>query len=484
LSIRWRLTLWYGLALALTFGLLCAAIYARSRAALDESADADLLKDLKVFQSELAEEIEEDKASSLRDSHGTRPAQTPEDVLRRASNSAFSELRLAGISAEIRYGSRAEILLGRSLAKEHDTVAVEALARARAGARAGIPGPVLPGYRSVFQNTPTIAGYGPLTFVLVEDTEMFDQSLRAIRKSLVGLSVLGVLLAIGGGYILAFRALRPIDSLGKQAAQLLEARAVSAHRLEAANEDDELGRLANVFNQLLERLDAALAQMKRFVEDAAHELRTPVSLVRGEAELALSKDRSAGEYRDALKAIAGEGSHLSRLVRDLTLLSHAQVDESPIEGRLVDLGEIVDETIRALRCPAEARRIRIDVNGSYGVQCVGDEHLIREILSNLIENAIKFSPESSSARVEVHAGDSSTEIRVADQAPTIAESERERVFERFYRGAAARSGEIDGSGLGLAIVRSAAERHGGSVRIEPAFPSGNVFIVSLPARIA
>ena len=466
----------------MTFGLLCAAIYARSRTTLGESVDADLLKDLKIFQSELEEEIKEDQASFLKDSRGTKPPPAPEDALRRAANSAFAELRLAGISAEIRLGSRAEILLGRSLAKEHDTVAVEALTRARTGVREGIPGSVLPGYRSVFQSIPSIAGYGPVTFVLVEDTDLFDQSLRAIRKSLAGLSLLGVFLALGGGYILASRALRPIDSLGRQAALLLEARAVSSHRLQAANENDELGRLAKVFNQLLERLDAALAQMKRFVEDAAHELRTPVALVRGEAELALSKDRSVADYRDALSAIAVEGAHLSRLVRDLTLLSHAQVDESPIEGRLVDLGEIVDETVRALRCPAEARRIRIDVDGSYGVQCVGDERLIREILSNLIENAIKFSPEGSSARVEILAGASATEIRVADQAPTIAESERERVFERFYRGAAARSGEIDGSGLGLAIVRSAAERHGGRVRIEAVAPSGNVFIVALPAR--
>jgi signal transduction histidine kinase len=465
-----------------TFGLLCAAIYARSRATLEESVDVDLLKDLNVFQSELEEEIKEDQASLLKGSSETRPPQAPEDVMRRAATSALSELRLAGISAEIRLGNRAEILLGRSQAKEHDTAAAEALARARVGAREGLPRPVLPGYRSVFRSIPSIAGYGPVTFVLVEDTDMFDQSLRAIRKSLVGLSVLGVLLALGGGYILAFRALRPIDSLGRQAAQLLEARAVSSHRLQVVDETDELGRLAKVFNQLLERLDAALAQMKRFVEDAAHELRTPVALVRGEAELALSKDRNVAEYRDALSAIALEGTHLSRLVRDLTLLSHAQADESPIESRLVDLGEIVDETVRALRCPAEARRIRIDVDRSHGVQCVGDERLIREILSNLIENAIKFSPEGGSARVEILAGPSETEIRVADQAPTIGQSERERVFERFYRGAAARSGEIDGSGLGLAIVRSAAKRHGGCVRIEPAAPTGNVFIVALPTR--
>lgn len=447
-----------------------------------ESVDADLLKDLSVFQSELEEEVSEDQTASSHQS--PEAASAPQDILRRAAASTFSELRLAGISAEFRFGARSEILLARYQSKQDDANSAAALARARFGARVDHPFFALPGYRGVFRRIPSVAGYGPVTLVLVEDTEMVDRSLGAIRGSLAGLSLIGVLLALGGGYALAYRALKPIDLLGRQAELLLGARAVSSHRLQVANEADELGRLARVFNQLLEKLDAALLQMKRFVEDAAHELRTPVAVIRGEAELALSRDRTVTEYHDSLKTIAGESVHLSRLVRDLTLLSEAELTESRIESRLVDLDEIVAEAVRALQGPAQARRVRLEVGGSFGVQCIGDQHLIHEILSNLIENAIKFSPEGSCARIEVVSGASTAEIRVSDRAPTIAVSERERVFERFYRGAAARGGEIEGSGLGLAIVRCAAERHGGGVRIAPAVPFGNVFIVELPAATA
>jgi signal transduction histidine kinase len=465
-------------------GLFCAAIYWLSRRALWESFDADLLKNLSVLENEFEEEASENRSPSVRQSPGTGSGSTPEDVLRRAAKETFSELRLVGISAEFRLGGRSEILLARSPANQEASAAGVALARERLGARANRPFFASPGYRGVFRSIPPIEGYGPVTLVLVKDTGMVDRSLGLIRRSLAGVSIFGVLLALGGGYILAYRALRPIDSLGRQAGLLLDARAVSSHRLQVANEADELGRLASVFNRLLEKLDAALLQMKRFVEDAAHELRSPVAVVRGEAELALSRDRSVTEYRDTLKTIARESVHLSRLVRDLTLLSEAEGTECRIESRLVDLGEIVAEAVRALQGPAEARQVRLEVGGGDGVQCIGDEHLIHEILSNLIENAIKFSPEGSCARIELFSGASTSEIHVSDQAPTIPYSERERVFERFYRGAAARSGEIEGSGLGLAIVRWAAERHGGCVRIAPTVPFGNVFIVELPASTA
>jgi signal transduction histidine kinase len=466
-------------------GLFCWTISWLSRRALWESFDADLIKELDVLQSEFVEETSEQHPfpAAGRESAGVTGAPIPADALRRAAQETFAELRLVGISAEFRLGSRAETLLARFQRDPKDSVSIRALVAARVGADGERPHSVFPGYRGVLRRISPVNGAGPITILLVSDTEIVDHSVVAIRNSLAALSFLGLLLALCGGYVLAYRALRPIDSLGRQARLLLEARAVSSHRLQVANESDELGQLASVFNQLLEQLDAALVQMRRFVESAAHELRTPVAVVRGEAELALSRDRSVTEYRDSLNTIAGESVHLSHLVRDLTILADGEVTESPIESRPVDLGEVVDETVRALRGPAEARQVRLEVGQRCRVQCLGDKRLIREILSNLIGNAIKFSPEGSCARIEVLSGASTVEIRVSDQAPAIPHSERGRVFERFYRGAAARSSEIEGSGLGLAIVRWAVERHGGGVRIEPGIPSGNVFIVALPASL-
>jgi signal transduction histidine kinase len=447
-----------------------------------EAFDADLLNDFDVLQREFLEEASEQAQHSPSPSQlvGSTSAAASTDLLRRAAQEVFSEIGLAGISAEFRSGSHAQILLARSQRNPTDPIAVRALVSARLGAQRDRPYSVFAGYRGVIRRIGSVAGSGPVTVIIVQNTRVLDHSLAGIRNSLAALSFLGLLFALCGGYILAYRALRPIHLLGKQAGLLLRVRADSSHRLQVANESDELGQLARVFNQLLEQLDAALLQMRQFVEGAAHELRTPVAVVRGEAELALSRDRSVGEYRDSLNTIAGESVHLSQLVRDLTLLADGEVTESPIERRLVDLDEVVDETVRALRRPAEARQVRLKVGERCRIQCIGDRRLIREILSNLVGNAIKFSPVGSCTRIEVFSGTSNAEIRVSDQAPTIPPSERERVFERFYRGAFARSGEIEGSGLGLAIVRWAAERHGGGVRIEPGVPSGNVFIVGLP----
>ncbi len=313
------------------------------------------------------------------------------------------------------------------------------------------------------------------------DTTPVEETLGSIRRALLEYGVAGLFLALLGGYWLATRALGPIDEMTTQAGRMAAASSTTKlRRLDVRNAGDELGRLAATFNLLLERIEDSMSRTKGFIADAAHELKTPVSVVRIGSELALSGDRSPDEYREALRAISLESTHLSDLVSDLTLLAEGELLEQPTERRLLDLSELVHDVARSLRGVAAERRTSIEIEAPEGLEYRGDERLLRCAAVNLLENAVKFSPEGARVGVELSREDGRVELRVVDEAPTLAAPERERVFERFYRSQEARSRGIPGSGLGLAIVRWAVTLHGGVVRVEPRATLGNAFVIELP----
>ena len=291
----------------------------------------------------------------------------------------------------------------------------------------------------------------------------------------------GLLLALIGGYWLATRALAPIDALTRQAGRMAAVASIAGvHRLEVSSLDDEFGRLASTFNQLLARIESSVTQMRTFVADAAHELKTPVSIVRTEAELSLSSGRGPESYREALDAIATESAHLSRLVSDLTLLAEGQTLDHPLERRLVDLNELAHEVTRSLRSVAASRQVTLRIDSSGKTELRGDERLLRQILTNLVENAIKFSPTGAQVVIVLSSENGTRKLCVIDAAPTLSETDRERVFERFFRSQFAQSSGANGSGLGLAIALWAAQLHGGRVYVQPRESKGNAFVVELP----
>jgi len=406
------------------------------------------------------------------------------ELLRGAAASTLGEFRTSGIDAEIRGGAGAGIPLARTsgLAEPPGSLFDEATWRRLS--RSGTPAilPVGADRRCAVRFVAIGSGAPPVALSLAHRTLGVDNALASIRRSLIEIGLAGLGLALLGGYWLATRALRPIDALTRQAGLLAEgAEAASAPRLDVLNPDDELGRLASTFNRLLERIDAAVRQLRSFIADAAHELKTPVAIVRAEAELAVSTPRGAEAYRESLLAIAGESERLSELVGDLTLLAEGQTLTHPLERRLVDLNDLLHEVRRSLHPVAAGRNVVIDVEAVGGcVEYRGDERLLRQTFTNLVENAVKFSPRSGRVRIGLIEGAGLHEIRVEDAAPTLSIEERRHVFERFYRAARARREEASGSGLGLAIVQWAVQLHGGRVRVEPREPHGNAFVVELP----
>jgi heavy metal sensor kinase len=305
--------------------------------------------------------------------------------------------------------------------------------------------------------------------------------LAGVRLSLgLGIPLLLVLSTLGG-YLLARKSLRPVAVMTDRAAHIS---ATTLHeRLPVANPNDELGRLARVFNELLARVGAAFEQQRQFIADASHELRTPVAIASGEAELALLRDdRTADELRTALRTIREEMLALQRIVEDLFLLARAHAGERLVTPSEMYLGELCAECVRSIRTLAARKQITVRYDGSDELPMRGDESLLRRLLLNLLDNAIKYTPAGGSVTVSARMETGSYAVEVADTGGGVPPESRTRVFDRFYRAQRAReAGEASGAGLGLAIAQWIAQAHAGTVALVKSGETGSVFRVTLPA---
>ncbi len=333
-------------------------------------------------------------------------------------------------------------------------------------------------------------------FTLVGVRSLADQQelLEDTRAGFLLAIPLGLLLAWMGGYALARRSLAPVSAMTTRAAAIS---ATSLHeRLPTGNPRDELGQLAGVFNELLARLDASFEQQRQFMADASHELRTPVSIMRGEADIALSRaSRSPEEYRDALEVIRSEGRRLSRIVGDLFLLARADSGQQRLRVRALYLDELVGDCVHVMRSIALAREVtlrcsvepRASAEAGHGDDHAfdGDEELLRRLVVNLLDNAIKHS--SNGAIIDVRLIGTPTQhlLRVTDHGAGIPPSAQPRVFDRFFRAdeshARDSTSETGGAGLGLSIARWVAEAHGGLLTLVSSVPGETIFEVRLPS---
>jgi heavy metal sensor kinase len=338
------------------------------------------------------------------------------------------------------------------------------------------------------------AGWPPL------DTEPFRRGVIAdevhritvardetgVRQTLWTLAVIlatGIPCAIGlavvGGYFLAGRMLTPVGTMA-DTARRITAESLDA-RLPIGNPRDEFGRLAGVFNETLARLDTAFEQLRGFTADASHELRTPLTAIRSVGEVALQRALSQESYREVIGSMLEEVDRLTRLVESLLLLTRAEAGRIPLTRARVDLGALVVGVSDSLRVLAEEKNQELTVEDAGGVVAVCDATVIRQGITNLLHNAIKYTPPKGQIHVTAKSrATGEAVIEVTDTGPGIPPADRHRVFERFYRVDSARSRESGGSGLGLAIARWAVEANGGRIELESEEKRGTVFRVVLP----
>jgi signal transduction histidine kinase len=417
-----------------------------------------------------------------------------ESVLRRSLVSDIqqvAELRAADVAALVRHG---RLPSGHIGADEDEAVQVVDGSRRVVAASANLEGraaiaavqpageepvartvgalPGIPGHsRLVALTVPSPTGR--LTVYVATSLSHADETLLLLRTSLfVGVPLLLGLVA-ATTWAMVGRALGPVESIRSEVADI--SRRDLGRRVPVPAARDEVGRLAETMNDMLDRVQAAFEQQRRFVADASHELRTPLAAVRADLEVALAHpgDRS---WTETAHALLEENLRMERLVADLLFIARADDDGAPRSRTPVDLHEVV--LAEVARVP-DARAIAIDTAGVAGAFVLGRRDDLARVVRNLLDNAERHA--ASSVHVALRAQDGTVTLTVEDDGPGVGLADRERIFERFTRLDDSRNRVAGGTGLGLAIVREIAEQHGGSARVCDGNAGGARFEVSLPA---
>jgi heavy metal sensor kinase len=317
------------------------------------------------------------------------------------------------------------------------------------------------------------------TATIGASTDDVVDTLDLFRTYLLMFAPLIFLVAAAGGYWLSRRALAPVDGLVRTAREIGGANLSS--RLEKINTGDELQRLADTLNEMLDRIETAFLRITQFTADASHELRTPVSLIRTEAELALRRSRGEAEYKESLRHILLEAERTTGLIEQLLALARTDSGREALNLQTVDLRETLRGIAEGWQQVAIIRSLQFSASfGEQEAYVVGDETALRRLAGILLDNAFKYTPAPGSVHLSLERKNESVVIRVQDSGVGVSAEDQTKIFERFYRVDKARSRGQGGAGLGLAIAQWIVTQHRGSIRVESQPGAGSTFCVELP----
>jgi heavy metal sensor kinase len=294
---------------------------------------------------------------------------------------------------------------------------------------------------------------------------------------------LALVLAGLGGYFLARRSFAPVVDMGRRAASI-DSESLDA-RLAVRHTGDEMDELATVFNEMLGRLERSFVQQRQFMADASHELRTPLASLRAEASVALSQARTNLEYETSLERVRDEARRLSAIVDDLFTLARLDAEDSILRAEEFYLEELVHRCVSRMRPLAEDRGLSLSFVPVAEARCSGDPELLTRVLTNLLDNATKFTPRGGSVDVVLETEGDRHRVRVRDDGTGIPVEAQPFVFDRFFRADEARTRSTSrpsGAGLGLSIAWQIARAHGGTLELTSSDERGSVFTLTLPAR--
>jgi signal transduction histidine kinase len=453
LSLRARLTLWYAVALLVILGLFAAdVLWIQARIGtrrVDRELDAMIATAANVVEGEMHEH--------------SRPAS--------AAHEAIQAVAAPGRALAIFDAHGVEPLAARWAGLE---LKDDALTSSREGRLAWTTRATPNAWRA-HAETRT---FGATTLRLVAAAPLQDvrREQREVQEAMMVGIPIALLLAVGGGLWLAGVGLRPITEMANRAAKIP---LTGTEDLGHTDRTDELGQLARSFNGLVARLRSALHTQRQFTADASHELRTPVSVIRSAADVSLDRDhRDETEYRETLTIVSTQAQRLGRLVGDMLVLARA--DAGGYLLQLVDLyfDELIADCLRAVGVLAAERGVTVGSPAVTEIPLRGDEELLRQLMLNLLQNAVQHTPAGGAVAVDVSQAQDRVEVRVTDTGRGIAPADRARIFDRFVQLDPARRGL--GTGLGLPIARWIAEAHGGTLVLERSGAGGSTFMVSLP----
>jgi heavy metal sensor kinase len=458
-SFRFRLTVWYVALFSLLFVLFGIFLHSLLSKDLRARLDQSLASEANTASALLEDELVEEKGD-----------------VHLAATEAVAGLRLHGSRVGILSGSRLLASSAPVSQQESDAVVAQAARGASPDSLLALPRLGPNGARAATHRLDTL-GRSFLIFSIAP-LDSIAADLGVVRRVIFLALPLLLGLAGIGGYLLSTHSLAPLNWMAEQAREITGSNL--NRRLEIGHAAEELLVLAASFNELLARLDQSFEAMRRFVADASHELRTPIAVIRGEADVALSHDRGAGEYKESLAIVLDESRRLSRLVDDLLNLARADAGRVKLEVQEFYFNELLAECCRSMQTLASASDITLDCRSAGDLQFRGDEALLRRLVINLLDNAIRYTPPGGKVSAELEAGPAAVRILISDTGVGIPTEAAPHVFDRFYRADKPRSRQDGGFGLGLSIVKWIAESHNGSVELTHNPGPGTTFTVTLP----
>jgi heavy metal sensor kinase len=463
MPLRLRLTLWYGTALAVILVVFGGALYAVLAHGLRDQVDRSL---------------EETAAVAVRalEQHRVGPFLPFEDLA-----AEFPELAVLDKSFQIFSPAGKVAIRSPNLSRLDIPLSRTALEEALNGRATLESARFRDGSSFRLLSVPILLDGALVNIVQVGTSlrpveEMLQRLLLVLLVSLPA----ALAVALGGGWFLAGRALQPVEAITLAARRI--AAGDLAQRLTVAHSPDEIGRLAATFNDMIARLEASFRQVRQFSADASHELRTPLTVMKGETELALRRSRPAEDYRLVLESSLEEIDRMARIVDELLFLSRADLGEVQIEALPVRLDALVEDVQRQAVVLGQEQAVQVVVGTVEPIQVQGDELRLRELLLNLVDNAVKYSRPGGKVEIALARDGPTARLSVADQGIGIPADAQARIFTRFYRTDEARAHAKKGTGLGLSICKWIAEAHHGRIEVQSTVGQGSRFTVILPAH--
>ena len=473
-STKIRLTLWYVGVLALILILFALSTYFLFDSVLRFQTDATLAEIAASFENTVKQDIEEEKKKNdekviyneIRDAADEVGFRNYEIFVFSAENNLISEGKTIQTGANFPFEATQKWIT--EFAKNGSSNQADYVS----------DGEIFRVYYYPFK----IQG-NDFKLLVVHPLKETETLLEKVRNAFLITVPLALLIATVGGYLLVRKSLAPIEQMSEKAEEIT-ARNLQ-ERLPVKNEEDELGRLARTFNRLLSRLDLSFEQQQRFMADASHELRTPVAIVRGEAEVSLTKDdRESSEYRETIGIMQKEAERMSRIIEDLFTLTRADAGENPLQKSSLYLEDILTDTVTAFRSIASKLGINVTLETKDEMPIQADEQLLKRLFANLLDNAIKFANTNVNLKAGVENG--SYKIEISDDGKGIPVDNQPHIFERFFRADKARlrqkkSPVGSGAGLGLAICKWIVETHEGTLELTESNADGTTFSIKFPA---
>ena len=454
LNIRWKLTLWYGGVLASVLMVFGTVTYLMMRHHLLQRIDQGLNEELADVLSEVQ--------------RATTPDGLKEWLDRRFAGHEGFDFQVTRATGERFFANPR--LMDKALPLPDPTAIAESPVYVSA--------PIETAGRWRIVSTQAQGPDGPLTVQVGRSLAAFEHESRELLLTFLLAGPLTLLAAISGGYFLARHALQPVQSMTQTARQISAERL--NQRLPIINPDDELGSLAETLNHMIERLERSFTEMQRFTADAAHELRTPLAVIRNEAEVALRSPRSGDEYRHVLENLLEETNRLSSLADQLLFLCRNDAGLSPQVRDQMALDELLREVVGNMQVVAQDKHVTLTLAENPACPMTADPRQLRRVFYNLIDNAIKYTAPAGRITVSNRVTADEATILVTDSGTGIAPEHLPRIFDRFYRVDPSREEDGCGAGLGLAICQSIVRGYGGTIAVESTLGKGTAITVQLP----